>query len=110
MAKLKEGDRVKIVQRTPTAEDRRSNHYFEHMGGLTGVVEQVYGPDDVSVKVDQSALAGVVLDVNKEAARRLRDRFANEAAEQAKAKFTPEELNFTPNYVLLVRSEDLEKV
>ena len=52
MAKWKAGDRVRVVSRPVTEDDRKSNQYFEHMAGLVGMVEYLYEGKMVSVKID----------------------------------------------------------
>ncbi|HMO55098.1 MAG TPA: hypothetical protein PJ994_11380, partial [Tepidiformaceae bacterium] len=52
MSKLKENDRVRIVSRPVTEQDRKANRYYEHMAGQTGTVAAVYGPEEVAVRVD----------------------------------------------------------
>ena len=59
MARWKENDRVHVIDRPVTLEDRKSNRYFEHMVGQVGTVQAVYGPDEVAVKVDPEALSKV---------------------------------------------------
>lgn len=107
-AKWKEGDRVRIVTRELAPQDRL-NSVFPHMLGLTGVVENVYNANEISVKVDLDQLQGVAKDAHKESTRRMREKFAENVPEQDKKSLTSEEMNFTPNYVLLVRETDLEK-
>lgn len=110
MRGFKEGDRVRIVVRDVLAEDRRTNRYFDHMAGITGTVQNVYGPEDIAVKADPETLTAIATDVHREAVRRLREKFLSSVSEEAKQKLTPEELSFTSHYMLLVRSEDLEKI
>jgi len=109
MTKWKEGDRVRVVTRQVLAEDRRSMRYYDHMAGATGTVANVYGPEEVAIEVDKDSIGYVARDVHAEATRRLRRKFLENVSEEAKSKLTPEELNFDAHYVLLVRSEDLEK-
>ncbi|HRF58781.1 MAG TPA: hypothetical protein PLH94_02570 [Fimbriimonadaceae bacterium] len=109
MARWKENDRVHVIDRPVTLEDRKSNRYFEHMVGQVGTVQAVYGPDEVAVKVDPEALSKVAREVHTESTKRMRDRFLGMISEEQKGKLTPEELAFHANYVLLVRSDDLEK-
>lgn len=110
MANWKEGDRVKIVQRKVTDEDRKKGRYFDHMAGLTGTVENVYEGNEVALKVDLDSLSDITLKVHKEATRRMRDKFVGAISEEQKKQLTPEELNFDANYVLLVQGSDLEAV
>ncbi len=109
MAKLKEGDRVRIVRRPVTDEDKLVHKFFEHMQGLTGVVSNYYSKEEVAVTVDLDSLPPVPKDVHSVATQRMRSRFASDASEELKKLLEKEELEFTPNYVLLLREVDLEK-
>jgi hypothetical protein len=108
MTKWKEGQRVKIVTRPVLAEDRRTNRYFEHMGGLTGEITNIYGPEEVAVRIEKTSLPKIAATVHTEATRRLRAKFLNSISAEAKSKLDKKELEFDANYMLLVRSEDLE--
>lgn len=110
MANWREGDRVRIVSRPVTDEDRKANRYFEHMSGLMGTVQNIYAPDQVAIKVDSDTLTKVSRDVHKMANDRMREKFLNNVSEEQKKQLTNDEINFTANFVLLVRGEDLEKV
>lgn len=110
MAAFKEGQKVRVVTREVTAEDRKSNRYFTHMAGLTGTVQNYYGAEEVAVRIDPDALTPVAHSVMKEAILRMRKRFLDNVSEEQRAKLTPEEQEFDANYNLLVRAADLEKV
>jgi hypothetical protein len=110
MAKVKEGDRVRVVDRPVTEQDRKANIYFDHMKGLTGTVANVYGPDEVAVKVDLESLQRVSREVHDMATVRMREKFLANAPEEARKSLTKEELEFVPHSVILVRQDDLEKV
>lgn len=106
MPAWKENDRVRVVSRPVTDEDRKKNRYFEHMAGLVGVVQQVYGPDEVTIKVDPDSMTTVTREVVLTATQRMRDKL--QLPEEQKKLLTKEELDFNINYVLLVREQDLE--
>lgn len=106
---MKTGDRVKIVDRKVTDEDRKQNRYFEHMANLTGTVQNVYGKDEVAVRVDPSKMSDVTEEVHQRAIERMRKNFLESISEEAKKQMSSEELNFTANFVLLVREDDLER-
>lgn len=110
MAKVAEGDKVRIITREVTEEDRKSHRYYDHMGGLTGTVQNVYGPDEVAVMIDLDSLSDVSRDVHSVANERMREKFLGSVSEEQKKLLTAEELNFMAHYMLLVRQEDLEKV
>ena len=63
MSNWKEGDRVRVVTREVTAEDRNANRYFSHMAGVVGTVQNVYGKDEIAIKVDPSSLSPISADV-----------------------------------------------
>jgi len=109
MSKWKEGDRVRVVSRPVTEEDRKKNRYFEHMAGLVGTVQNAYNDEEISVQVDPSTMGTVAADVMKQATLRMRERFQKDTSEEQKKSLTKEEMEFTPNYVVLVRAADLEK-
>lgn len=109
MKGIKEGDRVRIKTRAVTAEDRKSNRYFEHMAGQVGTVQNVYGVDEIAVRVEDEAMKQVERDVQAEATRRLREKFLASVGAEQRSKLTKEELAFNTHYMMLVRSEDLEK-
>lgn len=110
MAKLQEGDRVRVKVRPVTEEDRKVHMFFEHMQGLEGEVSNYYNKDEVAVTVDLGTLIDIPQDVHKIATDRIRDKFAENTSEEVKKLLTKEEKAFTPHYVLLVREQDLEKI
>jgi len=108
MPSLKEGTRVRVVTRPVTDEDRKKNRYFEHMAGFTGTVQNVYGPDEIAVKIEPETLTPVCSDVHRVSLDRMRERFLSSQSEEAKKQLTPEELAFVAHYMILVREQDLE--
>lgn len=100
---------MKVVTREVTAEDRKTFRYYEHMAGLQGTVTNVYSPDEVAVNIDPATIGSVPMSVHNEAVRRMREKFNSKVSEEGKGMLTAEELNFSANYVLLVRGEDLQK-
>ncbi len=109
MPKWKEGDVVRVVTRPVTEDDRKTNRYFQHMAGLSGKVTNVYADNRFAIQVDMASVGSVVSEVHKASTLRMRDRFAQTASEEQKKALSKEELEFTPNYVLLVEEADLEK-
>ncbi len=109
MPNWKKGDRVRVITRDVTEEDRKKNRYFEHMAGLVGTVQSFYSDAEVSVLMDLDALGTVPTAVHKTATQRMRDKFVANISEEQKKSLTKEELEFTPHYMLLVQADDLEK-
>ena len=109
MPNWKEGDKVRVVTRTVTEEDRTTHRYYEHMAGLVGLVQNTYSADEIAVKIDLGGLSKVTAEVHKESAKRMREKFAGSVSEEQRKQLTADELNFTPHYVLMCRSADLER-
>jgi len=105
-----EGDRVKVVARPVTEDDRKKNRYFSHMAGLIGTVQSAYNEEEIAVKIDPTALVGVTRDVHKTATDRMRARFLEDTSEVQKKALSKEELEFEVHYVLVVQSSDLESI
>lgn len=109
MRKWKEGDRVRVVERRVTEDDRKKSRYYEHMAGLIGSVQSVYSDTEVAVKVEPESMGDVAQGVQSTAAQRMREKFLGSISEEQKKALTKEELDFQPHYVLLVQAADLEK-
>ena len=108
MAKVKEGDQVRVTGSKGSA-DNLSEKLFPHLIGREGVVSNHYNTDEVAVQVDLESLTPAMREVHQEATNRLRAKFLENVGEEAKKQLTKEELEFTPHYVLLVSEADLEK-
>ncbi|HWD40562.1 MAG TPA: hypothetical protein VG944_17065 [Fimbriimonas sp.] len=109
MPKWTEGQRVRVVTRPVTEDDRKRSRYFEHMGGLTGTIQNVYEDGEVAVQVETVALGKVTSTVHKTATERMREKFQSNATEEQRKALTKEEMDFNTHYVLLVSEKDLEK-
>jgi hypothetical protein len=109
MAQWKSGQKVRVVTRKVTAEDRSKSRYFEHMAGVQGEVQSVYDDGTVALQVDPSTLSEVPQGVHKTATLKMREKFASGISEEQRKTLTKEELEFDTHYVLLVRAEDIEK-
>lgn len=110
MKDFREGQKVKIVTRPVTEDDRKANRYYEHMAGLTGTITSVFAVDQIAVSIDRDALTSVSKSVHKTSVDRMREKVANSVSEEQRKLLTTEELKFEANFMLLVRSEDLEPV
>ncbi|MEQ1933509.1 MAG: hypothetical protein ABL962_06475 [Fimbriimonadaceae bacterium] len=110
MSKWREGQKVRIVTRPVTEEDKRQNRFFDHMSGLSGTIQNIFAEDQIAIKVDLESLSKISADVHVNATKRMREKFISGVGEEQRKLLTTEELNFVPNFDLLVRSEDLETV
>lgn len=107
--KWKAGDRVQVVDREPTRDDRRTNSYFRHFSGLTGTITSVYNVDEVAVRIDPESFSDTLATAHKAAVTRMRAKFLDSLGEEQKKKLSKEERRFDANYVLLLHSDDLKK-
>lgn len=96
------------MEREVTAEDRENHAYFSHMGGLVGTVQSVFD-NEIGVRIDLEILDNPPKDVHKVATKQLREKFLGAVSEEHKKMLEKDELNFVPNYVLLVKADDLVK-
>lgn len=97
------------MTRPVTEDDRKANRYFEHMAGMVGTVQNVYAADQVAIKVDSASLTKVSANVHKIATERMREKFLANVSDEQRKQLTSEELNFSANFMLLVRGADLER-
>jgi hypothetical protein len=104
MPKWKVGDRVRIVTRDVTEDDRKAQMFYSHMAGITGMIDFVYEGAIISIRADLDALPTHSTAIHKEAAERMRAKIN----EEQRKSFEPHEINFPVNFCLLVNSADLE--
>jgi hypothetical protein len=109
MPNWKPGDRVKVVDREVTKEDRATSTYYHHLANLTGTVTQFYNKDEVAVRIDPEAFTPIIAEAHKEAVKRMRAKFIDGLSEEQRRKLTKGEKQFSANYVLLLHSDDLAK-
>lgn len=110
MPQFKEGDRVRVVSRPVTEDDRKNNLYFEHMAGIEGTVQNIYANSEIAVKADIASLSKVTQDVHKESVKRMREKFQANISEEQRKQLTAEEQNFDAHYMMLVKGADLQKL
>lgn len=107
MAAIKTGDYVRIRAREVTKADNESGLYFKHLGGLTGEVTRVAGAE-VVVRVERDSLPTDALKMHKHIEERVKDKFLAGLSEEGRRRLTPEEKAVSLNYVVVVKSDDLE--
>lgn len=99
---------MRIVRRPVTEEDRKTNRYYEHLAERTGSVTNVYDGDQIAVVLDPASLSDVMLSVKDTATVRMREKFLGNVSDEQRKLLSKEEVEFSANYVALVRAEDLE--
>ena len=109
MAAFKEGDRVRIVSRTPTEEDSKLGTYFGHYAGLTGSVQKVYNKQEVAIEVDHESLTKEIRKRHEDVRDQMKTKWLDGLSEEGRSKLTEREKDFNLRYVVLVPMDDLEK-
>ena len=107
MAAFKEGDRVCIVERTPTAADTKSGLYYGYYRGLIGTIFKIYGNGDTAqaaIEIDPDSLPEDVSRRHLETRDRMLDSLTGEAK---RASVPGAENEFRLRYVILVAIADL---
>ena len=108
MAEVKPGQKVSVVARRVTAEDKAKSRYFEHMANAVGEVQSVYDDGTVAIQVETDSLGETPRGVHRTATLKMREKFSNGISEEQRKALSREELEFDTHYVLLVRKEDLQ--
>ena len=109
MSQWKAGQKVRVVTRKVTAEDKAKSRYFEHMAGAQGEVQSIYADGSIAIQVEPETLGETPRGVHRTATLKMREKFSSQISEEQRKALTKEELEFDTHYVLLVRAEDLEK-
>jgi len=107
---LREGDRVQIVSRDVTEDDKKTQRYYLHMAGLKGSVQNIYGETEIAVQIELETLSKITREVHKEATQRMRNKLNDALSEVQRKELTKEELEFDTHFMLLVHSQDLVKI
>ncbi|HLO99279.1 MAG TPA: hypothetical protein VK171_11840 [Fimbriimonas sp.] len=108
--KLKEGDRVRVLNREVTEDDKKNRRFYAHMAGLSGTVQNIYNAEEVAVRIDESAMSKISTEVHTEATARMRSKLIESISEVQRKELTKEELEFDTHFMLLFDSNDLEKI
>src|SRR5438045_2740141 len=106
MLRLKQGDAVRIVKRSPSAADVKSGLYYHYYGGLAGTVFKLYGNGETA----QAAVDVDIETLPEDVARRhleTRDRMRADLTGEARRQSAPGgEYEFKLRYVVLVAVAD----
>lgn len=106
---FKEGDRIRVVTRPATEQDKANNRYFDHMAGLLGTIQNVYENSEYAVRIDENSLSKPSKAIHKEATVRMRAKLLDGLSEVQKKELTKEELDFDVHFMLLIHGDDMEK-
>ena len=109
MATLRTGDRVRIKDRVPGPQDRKSGIYFDYYRGLSGTVQKAYKSQEVAVQIDLDCLPEDVRKRHLQTRDQMRLRWLDGLPAETRRKLTPEQNSVNLRYVILVAARDLQK-
>lgn len=110
MPSFKPGDRVRLVTRAQTEEDVKSGLYYEHFGGMTGMVQKVYNPHEIAVEVETESLSQEIQQRHEDVRNQMKTKWLEGLSEEGRSRLSEREKDFHLRYVVLVASADLQKV
>lgn len=110
MAAIKAGDRVQIVERTPTPEDAKSGLYYIYFGGLIGTVDRIYADDSVCVEIDLESLSEDSRKRHLHIQEAERQRWLDNLSGEMRSRLSAEQKQLRMSYKILVHTKDLEPV
>jgi hypothetical protein len=110
MAKVKEGDRVRVATREQTEEDIKANIYFGYYGGLTGVVTRVYNENEVTVEIEPESLTRDIRKRHEDVRDQMKTKWLDGLSEEGRSKLTEREKDFNLRFIILTKVDDLEKI
>lgn len=103
------GDRVRIVDRAATPQEVKAGAFFDYYRGLVGSVQKVYPTGEAAVEVELEALPEDIWKRHMATRDQMRERWLEGLSDDVRRKLTPEQKQFDLRYVVLVRTDDLEK-
>ena len=104
---LKEGNQVTFADREATAEDAKSQLFYDFYRGLTGKILKVYPTDEIAVEIDQDSLPSEVALRHREMQAAEMKKWLDGLSEEGRNRLTPKERDFKLRYSLLVSANDL---
>jgi hypothetical protein len=110
MAKVKEGDRVRVATREQSEEDIKANSYFGYYGGLTGVVTRVYNEYEVTVEIEPESLTRDIRKRHEDVRDQMKTKWLDGLSEEGRSKLTEREKDFNLRFMILAKMDDLEKI
>lgn len=104
---FKPGDRVRVVDRPATAQERKERKFFDHFRNLRGTVQRVYEDGEVCLEVDRGSLPEPIRRRQEAVEAGMRERWLNGLSEEARRRLTEEEKRFSLRYSIIVSASDL---
>jgi ribosomal protein L21E len=109
MPHFKPGDRVRLVTRAQTEEDMKSGLYYEHFGGMTGIVQKIYGPQEIAVEIEPESLPQEIRQRHENVRDQMKTKWLEGLSEEGRSRLSEREKDFHLRYIILVSAADLQK-
>ena len=108
MAKaLSAGDTVRVLERAQVQADIKSNMYYPHYAGLTGVIGKVYPDNTASITVDPDSLPPAIRTRHESSTAQMRQKWLDGLSDEARNRLTAAEKKLSLRYAILVAVDDL---
>lgn len=104
-----EGDRIQVIDRDATADDVKSQLFYNHFRGLIGRIQKVYPGDEIAVEVELESLPEPVLQRHSDVQQQMKNKWLDGLSEEARNRLTDREKDFRLHYTMLVKAADLER-
>jgi hypothetical protein len=105
---LAEGDRVRVSDREPVPADVKSQLFYEHYRGVTGVIAKLYADGTAAVNVDTDALSKDIARRHIDTSDALRHRWLDAISDEQRNKLSSAEKSFALRYTILLAATDLQ--
>lgn len=104
---IAEKDRVTVVDREAVAADVKSQLFFNHYRGMTGVVAKIYDDNTAAVDIESSALPETLRARHTEGSEAQRQKWLDSLSDEARNRLSAAEKKFALRYTILVATSDL---
>jgi len=101
------GDSVRVVERAQGPADIKSNLYYPHYAGLTGVIGKVYTDNTASVTIDVGSLPPALRTRHENSTQAMRQKWLDGLSDEARNRLTAAEKKLSLRYAILVGVDDL---
>ncbi|MEI6915367.1 MAG: hypothetical protein WCL39_09570 [Armatimonadota bacterium] len=104
---LKEGDTVQVVDREVTANDEKTQTFFNHYRNLQGVLEKLYDDGMATVIVAVETLPEEIRVRHANLTDTAKNKWLDSLSNEARNKLTADEKQFYMRYSILLAAQDL---
>ncbi|BDI28176.1 hypothetical protein CCAX7_002270 [Capsulimonas corticalis] len=104
---IAEKDRATVVDREAVAADAKSQLFYNHYRGMTGVVAKIYDDGTAAVDIDPITLPETLRARHTEGSEAQRQKWLDGLSDEARNRLSAAEKKFALRYTILVAVTDL---